>query len=402
MLVENCPAPLDKRIWTEATALRDAGFQVSIICPKEPTMNRESYTCLNGIYIYRYHFPKKISSKCNSYIWEYSIAMLMTFVLSVKVLVLHGFDVIHAANPPDLFFMIGLFYQFFGKIFVYDQHDLSPEMFQVKFRGKMKLLHKLLLFLEWCSYRTADVVITPNSALKRFAIVRGNCRADRVFIVRNLQSMERVKPVAPEPELKRGRRYLLAYVGVMGVQDGVDNTLYALHDLVHKRGRQDVSLVLIGDGECGPKLRMLAHELELDDYVHFNGWTSPEDVLRYLTVVDVGLSPDPENGYNEYCTMVKLMEYMAMGKPSVAFDLAETHLLAQDAALYAKPNSIEDFASNIETLLDDEERRIKMGSIGRKRIERELLGDQDRQNLLLAYKVLFPMSFELQQCEPVV
>src|SRR6266567_3935703 len=169
MLVENGSVPLDKRVWTEATTLRDDGFQVSIICPKGPTMHRDSYICLQGIHIYRYHLPIT-ANNYTSYILEYSISMFMTFLLSVKVLLRHGFDVIHSANPPDLFFMIGLFYRLFGKKFVYDQHDLSPEMFKVIFMGKMKPLHKLLLFLEWCSYRTADVVITSNSAMKRFAI----------------------------------------------------------------------------------------------------------------------------------------------------------------------------------------------------------------------------------------
>jgi glycosyltransferase involved in cell wall biosynthesis len=285
--------------------------------------------------------------------------------------------------------MIGLFYRPLGKKFIYDQHDLSPEMFQVKFAGKVKPLHKLLLFLEWCSYRTAAVVVTPNSAVKRFAIERGQCRADKVFAVRNLPNLERMKLVLPEPELKRGRRYLLAYVGFMDVQDGVDNALYALHDLVYTRGRQDVSLVLMGDGGDLPRLLMLAHELGLDEYVHFNGWTNLEDVLRYLTVADVGISPDPENGYSEFCTMVKTMEYMAMGKPVVAFDLPETRLSTQDAALYALPNLVEDFASKIEVLLDDEELRIKMGAAGRKRIGEELSHDYDRQRLLLAYKLLF-------------
>src|SRR5438034_9792725 len=276
--------------------------------------------------------------------------MLMTFLLSFKVWFRHGFDVIHTANPPDLFFVIGLFYRLFGKKFVFDQHDLSPEMFQVKFKGSMRFLHRLLLFLEWCSYRTSHVVITTNLSQKRFAIERGHSPPNRVFVVANGPELDRIKLVTPEPERKRGRRYLLAYVGEMGVQDGVENTLYALHELVHKRGRQDVSLVLMGDGDSAPALRALDHELELDSYVNFAGWTESQDVLRYLTVVDVGLSPDPQNGLNEFSTMIKTMEYMAMGKPVVAFDLAETRLSAQEAALYAVPNHIEDFADKIEML----------------------------------------------------
>jgi glycosyltransferase involved in cell wall biosynthesis len=315
--------------------------------------------------------------------------MLMTFWLSLKVLFHHGFDVIHAANPPDVFFMIGLFYRLLGKKFVFDQHDLSAEVFQVKFNGRGRWLHKLLLFLEWCSYRTAHLVITPNLAVKRFAIERGHLDANRVFVVRNVPALDRIKPVTPEPELKRGRRYLLAFVGAMEVQDGVENILYALHNLVYKQGRRDVSVVMMGEGGHAPTLRALAHELGLDEFVHFTGWLEAKDIVRYLTVADVGLAPEPANGLNEYCTLVKTMEYMALAKPVVAFDLAETRLTAQDAALYAIPNLVEDFASKIATLLDDQQLRSKMGAIGQKRIEEELNWDHDKRNLLLAYKMLF-------------
>jgi glycosyltransferase involved in cell wall biosynthesis len=198
--------------------------------------------------------------------------------------------------------------------------------------------------------------------------------------------------VSPEPDLKRGRRFLLAYVGEMAVQDGVDHILYALDELVHKRGRQDVSLVLMGDGQNAPELRVLAHKLQLDDYVNFTGWAKSEDLVRYLTVADIGLLPDPQNGLNEFSTMVKTMEYMAMGKPIVSFDLAETRYSAQEAALYATPNIVEDFADKIEVLLNDEGLRLKMGAIGRKRVLEELSWDQTKKNLLLAYKILFPTS----------
>src|SRR5713101_7778289 len=182
MVVENLPVPADSRVWAEATTLRDQGFQVSIICPKGSSQYRESYSCIDNVHIYRYHLPRA-ANKFASYIGEYGIALLMTFRLSLSVLAHHGFDVIHAANPPDLFFLIGLFYRLLGKKFVFDQHDLSPEMFRVKFNGRVRPLHKLLLFLEWCSYRTAHLVITPNSAVKRFALERGHFDASRVFVV---------------------------------------------------------------------------------------------------------------------------------------------------------------------------------------------------------------------------
>ena len=391
MLVENVPAPLDSRVWPEAMALRDHGFQVTIISPKGPTKYREPYICIDGIYIYRYDLPQ-VGTKYIAYFVEYGIALLMTFLLSFKVLFRHGFDVIHTANPPDMFFMIGLFYRLFGKKFVFDQHDLTPELFQVMSRGRMKAIYKLMLFLEWCTYRTADLVIVANESFKQIAMKRGGCPDCKVFVVRNGPNLKQMKLVTPEPELKRGRRYLLAYVGVMGVQDGVEHALYAIHDLVHKRNRQDVSLVLMGDGDQIPMLRALAHELQVDEQAKFLGWTESNDVLRYLTVADVGLTPDPKNGLNEFCTMIKTMEYMAMGKPVVAFDLIEARFSAQNAALYATPNSVGDFANKIEMLLNDEELRLKMGAIGRKRIEEELSWDHTSKNLLLAYEMLFPGS----------
>ena len=393
MLIENASMPFDNRVWAEATTLRDLGFQVSVISPKGSKMDRESHICIEDIHIYRYKLPT-IANKYAAHILEYIVAICMTFLLSFKVLFRHGFDVIHTGNPPDIFFLIGLFYRVFGKKFVFDQHDLSPEVFQVKFNGSMKLLHRLLLFMEWCSYQTAEVVVTTNASQKRFAIERGHCHPDKVFIVRNGPELDRIKLVRPEPELKRGRRYLLAYVGSMEVQYGVEYALYALNDLVYKRGRQDVSLVLMGDGGQASALRALAHELQLDEYVYFTGWLLAEDIVRYLTVTDIGLTTCPKNAHNEYATSIKTMEYMAMGKPGVAFDLAETRFSAEDAALYATPNVAEDFANKIETLLDDEELRLRMGALGRKRIEEVLNWDYDKLNLLLAYKKLFPMGFK--------
>ncbi len=262
----------------------------------------------------------------------------------------------------------------------------------MKFGHYMRPLYRLQLFLEACSYQTAHLVITSNTSQKEFALERGHCHTSNVFVVRNGPNLDQMKPVIPEPALKGGRQYLLAYLGVMNIQDGVEYALYALHDLVHKRGRQDVSLVLIGDGDNAAALRALAHELELDEYVNFTGWMESRDVLRYLTVVDVGLSPDPQNGLSEFSTTIKTMEYMAMGKPVVAFDLAETRISAQEAALYAVPNRIEDFADKIEMLLDNQEPRCKMGALGRKRIEEVLSWDYSKRDLLLAYETLLPVK----------
>ncbi len=350
MLVENGPVPLDSRVWPEATTLRDQGFQVSIISPKGSPDCESSYSCIDGIHIYRYRVPT-IGNTYIAYLVEYSVAHFMTFLLSLKVWLQRGFDVIHAANPPDLFFTIGLFYRPFGKKFVFDQHDLSPELLQVKFKRGATPLHRLLLFLEWCSYRTAHLVITTNLSLKQFALERGHCPPDKVIAVRNGSRLNYMRLVAP---------------------------------------RQDVSLVLMGNGSNLAAIKRLVHELQLDEYVTFTGWISREDVARYLAAADVGLVPDPQNGLNEHCTLVKTMDYMAMGKPIVAFDLAETRYSAQDAALYATPNLVEDFASKIETLLDDEALRLRMGALGRKRIDETLSWEETKKQLLFAYEALLP------------
>lgn len=396
LVVENRPAPADARVWPEALSLRNAGYQVSIISPKGLAMHRESHTCIDGIHIYRYHLPS--GRGIAGYLIEYSVSLLMSFWLSLRVWVCHGFDAIHAANPPDMFFLLGLLYRPFGKKYIFDQHDVSPDLFQVLFaRGdttgpRNRLMHVLrwaLLRCERWSYQVADLVIATNLSFRRLAIERGRCRADKIVVVRNGPDLRRFTRGRPEPELKMGRRHLLAYLGVMSVQDGVENALYALDNLVHRRGRQDVGLVLMGAGDALAGLQQLAHELALDEYVKFNGRTAKEDVVRYLTVADIGLVPDPQNGMNELCTMIKTMEYMAMEVPVVAFDLVETRYSAENAALYATPNSVEDFANKIAYLLDREELRRTMGAQGRKRVEDSLSWDHSKEQLVQAYCALF-------------
>ncbi|HLX40252.1 MAG TPA: glycosyltransferase family 4 protein [Ktedonobacteraceae bacterium] len=393
MLVENLPVPADPRVWKEATALHEAGFQVCVISPKGTTRQQEPYICIDGIHIYRYQLPTT-ANRGGAYLKEYSTALLMTFLLSLKIWFRHGFDVIHAANPPDVFFLLGWCYRLLGKKYIFDQHDLAPEMFQVKFKGRMHLLLRLLLICEWCSYRVAHIVIVTNLSQKWNATERGGCPPHKVMVVRNGPDLTRLQPTATDPELKRGRPYLLAYVGVMGVQDGIENALYALQRLVYQRRRQDVSLVLMGSGDHLSTLQALTHELRLDDYVNFTGWVESAEMTRYLCAADIGLCPDPQNGLNEYCTMLKAMEYMAMRKPVVAFDLTETRFSAQDAALYAAPNSVEDFTRKIEMLLEDEQLRMQLGIYGRNRIETALCWEQSKEHLLNVYQRLFPAHFE--------
>jgi glycosyltransferase involved in cell wall biosynthesis len=398
MIVENDVVPPDTRVWREALALRDHGVQVSIICPKGALRRavyedyRAPYEYLEGIHVYRYDLPDGGSSV--TYVREYFVALLNAFWLSLRVLIRHGFDVLHVANPPDIFFPMGWFYHLLGKKFVFDQHDLAPEVFQEIFAARMygpaaRLLRRHLLACERYSYLTADLVIAANESFRRIAIKRGGCPADKVFVVRNASVLPQGESARPAQGLKMGRRFLLAYVGVMGIQDGVEYAVRALHELIHVRGRQDVSLVLVGDGSDAAALRALTHELQLDTYATFTGWISPQAVAQNLAIADVGLSPEPHNALNEFSTMIKTMEYMSMGLPIVAFDLHETRNTVQNAGLYAIPNSVSDFANKIELLLNSEELRLAMGSVGRSRALGPLSWECSQERLLWAYDKLF-------------
>lgn len=388
LLVENLSVPADPRVWREAQTLHQHGYQVSIICPRGENRDREAHIYLDGIHIYRFQLATEIT-RSTDYIKEYTTAMWKTLGLSLTVWWRHGFDVIHAANPPDTFFVLGLFYRLFGKKFIFDQHDLAPEMFAIKFKGRMTWLYKVLQLFEKLSYQTADLVITTNESQKRNAIKQGSCRSEKVMVVRNGPDETRLQLLPPEPELKMGYIYLLAYIGVMGVQDGVEYALYALNELINKREHQDIGLVLMGDGDQFSTLKNLTEDLQLAQYVHFTGWVEKKDLLRYLSVADIGLCPDPSNQLNDHSTMLKTMEYMAMELPIVAFDLPETHYSAQDAALYATANRVEDFADKIEMLLADAELRQSMGKHGRERVENELSWNQTKKQLLVAYQRLF-------------
>jgi lipopolysaccharide/colanic/teichoic acid biosynthesis glycosyltransferase len=400
MLVENFSVPADPRVWNEARALREHGHAVCVICPRGEHRDRAPYEVVEGIHIYRYAGAPSAGGYLG-YVVEYGVAAIKMFALSLRIWWRHGIDAVHAANPPDTLFVIGVFYKALGKPYVFDLHDLAPELFRVRFRGRSGPLHGLLDrglgILEACSCRVANVVITTNEAQRAVAIARGRCRPEKVVVVRNGPDLRDFHAVPTDPGLKGPARYRLAYLGVMGAQDGVEYALHALRELVVRRGRRDVSLVLIGDGDRQPHLQALARELDLGDHVTFTGWLSRPDALRYLAVADVGLTPDPSNELNDRSTLLKTLEYMAIGKPMVAFDTAETRYSAGAAALYASPNRVEDFADQIETLLDDEARRLAMGAYGRRRIETELCWDLMKLDLWGVYEELFARKPALER-----
>jgi glycosyltransferase involved in cell wall biosynthesis len=369
ILVENLPSPFDRRVWQEAGTLRDAGYGVSIICPTGRGCEKK-HERVDGIDIWRYDLPKE-GAGALGYLVEYSAALLMTFVLSLRVWWKSGFDVVHACNPPDLFFLIGGFFKLFGKKFVFDHHDANPELYEAKF-GRKDLFYRLMLLLEKLTFRTADVSIATNHSYRRIAIERGGMDPARVFVVRSGPSLERMKSVPPAEALKKGRRYLVGYVGVMGKQEGIDYLLRAAAHLVHGLKRGDVHFGLVGGGTSLEEMKALAHKLGVADYVTFTGRVSDGALLAMLNTADVCVNPDVANEMNDISTMNKVMEYMALGKPIVQFDLAEGRFSAQQASLYARRNDALDLAAKIAELLDDPARRADMAAFGRRRVENEL------------------------------
>jgi len=385
-LVENLPSPFDRRVWQEATALRDAGYAVSIICPTGRGYEAK-FEAIDGIDIHRYALPAEAEGALG-YLVEYSAALAFTFALSWKVFFKRGFDAIHACNPPDLFFLIGGFWKLFGKKFLFDHHDVNPELYEAKF-GRRGLLWKAMVLLEKLTFKTADVSLATNESYKRIAIGRGGMPPEKVFVVRSGPSLERMKVLPAVESLKKDKKYLVGYVGVMGRQEGIDYLLRAAAHIVHDLGRKDVHFGLVGGGTSLDEMKRLAGELGLADYVTFTGRVPDAELLAMLNTADVCVNPDVANEMNDLSTMNKIMEYMSLGKPIVQFDLAEGRFSAQEASLYARRNNALDLAEKIVHLLDHPEERARMGEFGRRRVVEELEWRHEVPKLLQAYDTLW-------------
>ena len=383
MLIENGSFPLDRRMRHLAEALLMAGYKVNVICPKGEDRDRSSLEVCEGVKVYRYPMLFQASKKLG-YIFEYSWALLCLGVLSMYVWIQDGVDIVHCANPPDILFIIARIFKLFGKKFVYDQHDVCPELYQSKFERQDRI-YRALLFLEKQSYHAADLVISTNQSYRDIARERGGIGDERSVIVRNGVDITRFHRMTPRPELKRQFKYMALYLGIMGKQDGVDRVIQAAHHIVHTYGRHDVLFVLIGKGECWQELQKLSEELKVDDVVQFMGFVTDEVLLDYLSTTDVCLAPDPPDRMNQLSTMTKIMEYMACQRPIVSFDLLETRRSAGDAALYIEKEDTKIFAQEVLGLLDDQARREKMGEIGLQR-SIELVGlDRSRKALVEGY-----------------
>jgi glycosyltransferase involved in cell wall biosynthesis len=381
ILVENLSVPFDRRVWQESTALRDAGWEVHVICPQGVKRDTEPEAEIDGVRIHRYPLTAATGGPIG-YVQEYGNALRHTFRLARRV---GPVDVVHACNPPDLLYLVAKRLKRHGARFVFDQHDLVPELYLSRFGRGEDLLYRAVCRMERMTYRAADVVIATNESYRQVALTRGGKRPEEVFVVRSAPAVERFRQLPPDASIKRGKPHLLCYLGVMGPQDGVDYALRALARLRDEVGRTDWHAVFVGGGDTFEQMVALSAELGLSGDVEFTGRIPDEDLLRYLSTADVCLAPDPMNPLNDVSTMNKIMEYMAMARPIVSFDLREARVSAGDAALYAPANDEPAFAKLIAELLDDPERRRRMGEIGQARVSGPLSWENSRKALLAAY-----------------
>nr|WP_256475994.1 glycosyltransferase family 4 protein [Amycolatopsis sp. WQ 127309] len=382
MLVENLSVPFDRRVWQESTTLRDAGWEVHVICPQGTKRDTEAEAVIDGVHIHRYPL-KAATGGPAGYLQEYGSALWHTLRLARKI---GPVDVVHACNPPDLLYLVAKVLKRQGAKFIFDQHDLCPELYLSRFDRGQDLLYRGVCALERATYRAADVVISTNESYKQVARIRGGKRPEDVYVVRSAPVVERFHEVPVEPELKQGKPYLLAYLGVMGPQDGVDYALRALAKLRDDVGRTDWHAVFVGSGDAFDDMVALSAKLGLANQVEFTGRISDEDLVRYLSTADVCLSPDPLNPLNDVSTMNKVMEYMAMSKPIVSFELREARVSAGDAAVYAPANDEAEFAVLVSRLLDDPEERVRMGKLGQARVAGPLSWENSAKALLAAYE----------------
>ncbi|WP_067570869.1 glycosyltransferase family 4 protein [Nocardia acidivorans] len=383
ILVENLSVPFDRRVWQESRALVDAGHRVTVICPMGGKQDREPEVTIDGVRILRYPLRAATGGPAG-YLREYSLALWHTLRLAWRVRREGPIDVVQACNPPDLLFLIALVLRVGGTRFVFDHHDLVPELFLSRFGGAGPL-YRVSKLLERVTFACADAVISTNESYRQVAITRGRMAPDLVTVVRSAPDLSKFIARAPDPELKRGKTYLGAYLGVMGPQDGVDYALRAIALLRDKLGRTDIHFIFMGSGDAFDDLVALSGELGLGDLVEFTGRVSDEFLQTCLSTADICLSPDPRNPLNDVSTMNKVVEYMAMSRPLVSFDLTEARVSAGAAAVYVADNDELGFAEAIAELLDDPARRDRMGSLGRARVERELSWDTSRKNLVDFY-----------------
>lgn len=386
IVVENLPVPFDGRVWKEACALRDAGYRVSVLSPRTKSY-RKRHEILEGIHIYRHPMFAEANSPAG-YVCEYAFSLFWEFLYAWWIFFQRGFHVIQGCNPPDDIFLIALPFQLFGVKYIFDHHDATPELYLSKY-GKKNLLYKFQAWLERATYSASDVVIATNESYRKLAVNRGGVDPRNVFVVRNGPDLDRFKLVPEQPSLKWGKRHLVGYVGTMSSQEGLD-ILIETAARIREQGRTDVHFTCVGGGPALPALRELVRKKQLENMLNFTGRIPDHDLLEILSTADVCVNPDRPCEMNNISTMIKIAEYMALGKPIVQFDLKEGRFTAEGASLYCdNEDQVNDFANKIVWLLDHPEERQKMGEIGRRRVEEQLAWKYSAGHLLAAYERAF-------------
>jgi glycosyltransferase involved in cell wall biosynthesis len=381
IISENAPVPADRRVWNISRTLTAAGWQVVIACAQGPDRDDAPYEVLEGIEIHRY--PLRPAGSTPGYAREYGQALWRLRKLVRRLSRERRFDVVHACNPPDLLLLAARSLRRQGTRFIFDHHDLVPELYRSRFGRGEDLGYRATLRAERLAYRMADVSLATNGSYARVAVERGGMDPEDVFVVRNGPDLTRFRPVPADPAWRRGRAHLISYLGIMGPQDGVDHALRALAAL--RTMRDDWHAVFVGDGDALPAMRALADELHLGDHVEFAGWRGDDDIRLILSSSDVCLAPDPPSPLNDVSTMIKIPEYMALGRAVASYALPESRVSAGDSALYAAPGDPDSLGRCVDELLDDPARREQMGALARERIETELSWQHSEGALLAAY-----------------
>jgi len=383
MLVQNCGYPDDMRILMESQSLYKAGYAVTVICPTSGS--RKFSEIIDGVRVYRFPRPLEIGGLIG-YLLEYAYCLAATFVLSLWVLLRHGFDVVHSRVPPDVYVFLTIFYKLLGKRYVADLQDSSPDLYQAQHDGEGNgAVHAVLCWLERESCRWADCLVTINESYRRMLLARSGIAPEKCVVVRNAPDPKFLDSIAPLEGLRPAGRTVIGYMGVIGVQDRVDVLLDALSILRDELQRTNFLAVIVGSGAALADVQRRSSELALDEYVRFVGFQRGEALLRHVASFDIGVTPDPSNPYNDYCSYLKTMEYMAMAKPVVCFDLPEGRVSSAGAALYAQPNDVRDLARQMARLMDDSQLRQRLGAIGRERAATILSWGRQEEQLLAAY-----------------
>jgi glycosyltransferase involved in cell wall biosynthesis len=387
IIVENSPVPFDPRVWREASSLQQNGYNVTVISPTGNGYERY-HEVIDGVHIYRHPIPSSGNSPL-AYLWEYICALLWELLYAWWIFFRHGFEVIQGCNPPDDIFLVALPFKLFGVKYIFDHHDVNPELFLAKYGTNRRFLYNCQVFLEKATFAVSDVVMATNESYRQLAVTRGKLHPADVFVVRNGPDMATFKAVSPNETLKYGKAFLVGYVGNMSFQDGLD-ILLEVAQHIKEMGRRDVHFTCIGSGPDFPKLQKMVQEKDLGDLVNFTGRVSDALVLEILSTADVCVNPDRPCEMNDMSTMIKIMEYMALGKPIVQFDMKEGRFSAGESSLFAdNQNQVPDFAAKILWLLDNPDARKRMGVFGRKRVEEELAWEYSVPKLLAAYDRCF-------------